>query len=143
MIDLKDRRSQVTLGVVLMAIGLAGYRFVVARPVYGPSSVGIDVAAQNVPAPDLVEDRAAPVRSPGSSGATQSGRLLGDFDVVAEDHPEASDSQKKKVRKGRRGGRKRNSTSADQEKNKQEKKTQGSSDVRKRGAPFRKAPSGL
>ena len=143
MIDFKDRKSQVTLGVVLVAIGLAGYRFVIARPAYGPSSVGIEVAAQSSPDADLAEDRAAPVRGPGSSSATQRGRLQADSDEVAGDDPEASDSQKKKNRKGQRSGRKRNRKSADQEKDEEKKKAQRSSGVRQRGAPFRKAPSGL
>ena len=142
MIDLKDRRSQVTLGVVLVAIGFAGYRFISTRPVYGPSSVGIEVAAQSAPDPDLGEDRAAPSRGPGSSSATQSGRVQGDSDEVAQGDPEALDTQKKKNRKGQRGGRKRNRKSADQEKDEQKKKEPRSSDTRQRGAPFRRAPRG-
>ena len=143
MIDIKDRKSQVTLGVVVVAIGFAGYGFVSTRPVYGPSSVGIEVAAQNAPDPNLAEDRGAPERGPGSSSGTPSGRLQADADEVAEGDPEASDTQEKKIRKGQRGGRKRNRKSADQDKDEQEKKAQGSSGIRQRGAPFRKAPSGL
>lgn len=140
MIDFKDRRSQLALGVVVMAVGLVGYLMVVARPVYGPSSVGIDIAAQSEPDPDLGEARAA--RGPGSGGATQNVRLQGDSDQVAGDDAEAVDSQKK-IRKGQRGGRKRSRKSANQEKDVEKKKEQPSPGIRQRGAPFRKAPSGL
>lgn len=141
MIDIKDRKSQVTVGVVLVVIALAGYRFVIARPVYGPSSVGIDVAAQSAPDPYAGEGRA--VRGPGSSSATQGSRLQADSDDTAEGDPEPSDTLEKKTRKGQRAGRKRSRKSADQEKDEEKKKEQRSPDTRKRGAPFRKAPSGL
>lgn len=141
MIDLKDKKAVIGIGLGVLVLGLTGYNFVGGRAQYGPESVGIVTIDSEQDDSGLGQTSATPERSGRSSEAGRAARLDGGSDDTESQtaSSQEDDESTSKKRRGRGRGKRRRSVTKQGEEEQEDSPRPPPSSTRQRGAPFRRA----
>lgn len=139
MIDLKDKRALIGIGLGVLVLGLAAYNLVSGRPQYGPESAGVVTIEPEQDDSTLGPTSATPEHSGRSSAVGGAARLEGGPDA-AESQGVPAQTDDESASKKRRDRGKRRRSSAKQGEEQEDSPRPPAASTRQRGAPFRRAP---
>lgn len=139
MIDLKDKRALIGIGLGVLVLGLAAYNLVSGRPQYGPESAGVVTIEPEQDDSTLGQISATPKRSGRSSAARGATRLDGGSDDTENQTAPSQEDDESKSKKRRERGKRRRSSTKQGEEEQEDAPRKPPSSTRQRGAPFRRA----